>query len=196
MAAVLVEYLDDSEPLTFKDVAAQCRIDDDDERDFIERIVIPSARQAAESKSGAAIRKARYVERIAVFPMQALSLSLGQVVRVESVVARISSSAATTTLDVSTYELVQLGRESLLAPLGECPWPNATAVTITYQAGIDLSRFPSVRSWMLLAAAWAYDHRELFAKGQALTAMPGGYAARCLRPSACRRGSDGGGSFE
>jgi hypothetical protein len=36
MAAVLIEYLDDAEPLTFEDVAIQCRIDGDEEREFIE----------------------------------------------------------------------------------------------------------------------------------------------------------------
>ncbi|GAB5100502.1 head-tail connector protein [Caballeronia sp. HLA56] len=182
MAAVLVEYLDDAEPLTFNEVAAQCRLDDDeDEREFIEQIVIPGARQAAESKSGAAIRKARYVERLAAFPPGAFSLSVGQVLSVDSFAFR-SACGESTTLATSTYELVQLGRESLLAPLNGSQWPDAMALTITYQAGIDLSRYPSVRSWMLLAAAWAYDHRELFARGQAVMAMPGGYADVLLAP--------------
>jgi len=181
MAAVLVEYLDDSEPLTFDDVAAQCRIDDDDERDFIERIVIPGARQAAESRSGAAIRKARYVERSPPFPRGAFPLSVGQVLSVERIEVR-AASGQLATLAADTYELVRLGRESLLAPQNGSQWPDATAVTVTYQAGIDLSRFPSVRSWMLLAAAWTYEHRELFAKGQALAAMPGGYADTLLAP--------------
>lgn len=181
MAAVLVEYLDELEPLTFEDVAAQCRLDDDEERDFIENIVIPGARQAAESKSGAAIRKARYVERLVGFPQGAFALAFGQVSRVESLELR-ASSGVLSTLAASTYELVQLGRETLLAPLNGDQWPGASAVTITYQAGIDLTRYPSVRSWMLLAAAWTYDHRELFARGQPIAAMPGGYADVLLAP--------------
>lgn len=181
MAAVLIQYLDDVEPLTYDDVAAQCRIDDDDERDFIEQIVIPSARQAAESKSGAAIRKARYVERHVAFPQGALSLSVGQVLCVEKLEIR-DTSGQSSTLAASKYELVQLGRETLLAPLSEYQWPDVSAVTITYQAGIDLFRYPSVRYWMLLAAAWAYDHRELFARGQAVAAMPDGYADVLLAP--------------
>ncbi|WP_334068752.1 hypothetical protein [Burkholderia cepacia] len=174
MAAVLVEYLDDAEPLTFEDVAVQCRIDDDDERAFIERIVIPGARQAAERKSGAAIRKARYVERLAGLFAGEFPLSVGQVRSVDSIEARDVSGTAST-LDPSRYELVQLGRETLCALLGEAHWPSARAVTITYQAGIDIDKHPAVRSWMLLAAAWAYDHRELFSEGQGIAQMPDGY---------------------
>lgn len=181
MAAVLVEYLDDAEPLTFEEVAFQCRIDDDDERDFVERIVIPGARQAAESKSGAAIRKARYVERLSGFPLAEISLSVGQIIRVDSIEIR-DASGATTTLDADAFELVQLGREALLVPEGQARWPFARAVTITYQAGVDLARYPSVRTWMLLAAAWAYDHRELFSEGQPIGEMPGGYADVLLNP--------------
>ncbi|MDR5756498.1 hypothetical protein [Caballeronia sp. LZ035] len=180
MAAVLLEYLD-VEPLTFEDVAAQCRIDDEDEREFIERIVIPGARQAAESKSGAAIRKARYVERFAGFPQGDLVLSIGQILTVDSIQSRTASEALTT-FDPNSYETVQLGRETLLTLFNGSSWPTASAVFITYQAGIDLERYPSVRSWMLLSAAWAYDHRELFANGQAIAAMPGGYADVLLAP--------------
>ncbi|MDR5833352.1 hypothetical protein [Caballeronia sp. LZ034LL] len=181
MAAVLLEYLDDTEPLAFEDVAAQCRIDDEDERDFIERIVIPGARQAAESKSGAAVRKARYVERFNGFPQGDFALSIGQVLCVENIQSRTGSEALTT-LDPSNYEIVQLGRETLLAPAYNSSWPEASAVFITYRAGIDLARYPSVRSWMLLASAWAYDHRELFARGQGINEMPGGYADVLLAP--------------
>lgn len=184
MAAVLVEYLDDAEPLTFEDVDSQCRIDDDEERDFVETIIIPGARQAAESKSGAAIRKARYVERLAGFPQGEFPLSVGQAFSVDSVEFR-DAKGVTSTLDPAAYELVQLGRESVIAPTGMAPWPRALAVTIKYQAGIDLAQFPSVRSWMLLAAALAYGQRELFAVGQsrqAIVDIPGDYTDFLLVP--------------
>ncbi|KVH55278.1 hypothetical protein [Burkholderia cepacia] len=175
MAAVLIEYLDDAEPLTFEDVAIQCRIDGDEEREFIEHTVIPGARHAAERKSGAAIRKARYFERLAGFPRGDFPLSIGQVLSVDSIEIRDATGAAST-LDPKGYELVQLGREAWCAVLGSADWPHARAVTITYQAGIDIDKHPSVRSWMLLAAAWAYDHRELFSEGQGVAQMPEGYS--------------------
>lgn len=181
MGAVLVEYLDDAEPLTFEDVAVQCRIDDDDERQFVERIVIPGARQAAENKSGAAIRKARYFERFAGFPAGEFPLSVGQVLRVESIASR-DALGATTKLDPGAYELIQLGRESLLVLPTDVRLPSARAWTVTYQAGIEIDKYPSVRSWMLLAAAWAYDHRELFSEGQTIAPMPDGYADLLLDP--------------
>lgn len=181
MAAVLVEYLDDVEPLTFEDVAIQCRIDDDAEREFIERTLIPGARQAAERKSGAAIRKARYFERLARFPNGDFPLSIGQVLSVDNIEIRNSTGAAST-VDPNDYELVQLGRETLCVLRGAALWPQARAVTITYQAGVDIEKYPSVRSWMLLAAAWAYEHRELFSAGQGIAQMPDGYADLLLDP--------------
>ncbi|WP_174904246.1 hypothetical protein [Burkholderia pseudomultivorans] len=180
MGAVLLEYLDDAEPIAFEDVAAQCRIDDDDEREFIEHVLIPGARQAAESKSGAAIRNARYVERLGAFPRGEIPLSVGQVFAMESVAIR-SDSAVPLTLSEAQYELIQLGRETLLAPVNG-RWPSAGAPTLTYRAGINLDRFPSVRAWMLLAAAWAYENRELFSSGQSVIAMPSGFADALLDP--------------
>jgi uncharacterized phiE125 gp8 family phage protein len=184
MAAVLVEYLDAAEPLSFEDVAAQARIDGEEERDFVESVVIPGARQAAETKTGAAIRKARYIERLPAFPAGDFPLSIGQVTAVDSVTWR-SASGDTLVLDPSLYEVIQEGRETRLAPIGTTPWPNASAVTITYQAGADLAHFPTVRSWMLLAAGWAYDQRELFALAQgrqAIEEMPSGFADALLAP--------------
>ncbi|WP_322070981.1 head-tail connector protein [Paraburkholderia bannensis] len=186
MAAVLVAYIDDAEPLTFEDVDSQCRIDDDEERQFVQDVVIPGARQAAESQSGAAIRKARYVERLPGFPQGEFPLSLGQVLSIESVEYRDTKGVAQT-LDPGAYELVQYGKESALSPtsIAPWPWPHARTVTITYQAGTDLTKFPSVRSWMLLAAALAYEQRELFAVGQsrqAIVEIPDGYAEYLLAP--------------
>ncbi|MPW17880.1 hypothetical protein GCT13_13270 [Paraburkholderia sp. CNPSo 3157] len=183
MGAVLVEYLDDMEPLTYEDVAAQARIDASDESSFITSIIIPGARQAAETKSGAAIRKGRYTERLPAFPVGDFPLSIGQVTEVESVSWR-SASGETATLDPSSYEVIQVGRETRLAPLGS-QWPRAAAVTFTYQAGTDLDKFPSVRAWMLLAAAWFYDNRELFLIAQtrqAVMEMPTGFADALLHP--------------
>ncbi|WP_412526095.1 hypothetical protein [Burkholderia lata] len=180
MAAVLVEYLDDAEPLSFEDVAAQCRIDDDDEREFIEHVVIPGVRQAAESKSGAAIRKARYFERLGSFPKGEISLSVGQAFAMDTVVVHLMSGERVM-LSEAEFELVQLGRETVLVPL-RGHWPTVGAPTLTYRAGIDLEYFPSVRSWMLLAAAWAYENRELFSSGQSIVAMPGGFADVLLIP--------------
>ncbi|AXF20541.1 hypothetical protein CUJ89_08635 [Burkholderia pyrrocinia] len=180
MGAVLVEYVNEAEPLTFEDVASQCRIDDDDEREFIEQVVIPGVRQAAESRSGAAIRKARYLERLGSFPKDEISLSVGQVFAMDAVAIR-SMSGERSTLSEAQFELIQLGRETLLAPVSG-HWPAVGAPTLTYRAGIDLDRFPSVRSWMLLAAAWAYENRELFSSGQSVVAMPGGFADALLNP--------------
>jgi hypothetical protein len=199
MAAVLIEYLDEAEPLTFDDVASQDRIDGTAEQSFVETIIIPAARQMAETKSGAAIRKARYVERLGRFPEIfrvppfrqvahhrdfEFALAVGQVVEVDSITWR-AQSGDISTLDPDGYELIQLGRETLLAPAYGKLWPRATEVTITYQAGADLSKYPGAKAWMLLAAAWAIENRELFlvaATRSAVMEMPAGYADALLGP--------------
>src|SRR5438132_5766197 len=85
MSITLIDTLGD-EPLTFADVAAQCRLDGEAERPFIESILIPAARQLAEQKTGAAIRPARYLETFPWFPaILSLPLGLGQVIKVEQV---------------------------------------------------------------------------------------------------------------
>lgn len=136
MAAVLVEYLDDAEPLTFEEVAFQCRIDDDDERDFVERIVIPGARQAAESKSGAAIRKARYVERLSGFPLAEISLSVGQVIRVDSIEIRDASGATTTLSDKSQFLMIGMVRQY--------SWSGGVNAIISSSYSIRLSGAPKI----------------------------------------------------
>lgn len=180
MGAVLIDYLDDREPITFDDVAAQCRLDDDDERSFIERFVIPGVRHAAESKSGAAIRKGRYVDRLSILPQREIPLSVGQVFAIDTAAFQ-SATGQHFMLSEAQFDLIQLGRETLLAPR-EGDWPSVETITLTYRAGIDLNRFPSVRCWLLLAAAWAYENREMFLAGRFVATLPGGYVDELLSP--------------
>ncbi|WP_213305964.1 hypothetical protein [Paraburkholderia sacchari] len=182
MGAVLMEYLGD-EPLTLDDVMAQCRLDDASEleRELIETTWIPAARQAAETRTGSAIRPGVYRERLASFPVGHFALALGQVNKIRSVEWR-SADGAVGELEDSAFELIHMGNESLIASSSDAAWPLAAAVTLTYEAGIDIARFPSVRHWLLLTVGWAYEQRELYNVGQAIESMPTDYTDSLLAP--------------
>lgn len=186
MAATLVGYLDDSEePLAFADIDTQCRLDgDESERDWIEAVLIPGARQAAEAKTGVAIRAARYVERLKGFPADEWLLDRGHVIEIESIEYRDEHGNAQT-LDLDDYELATVGNESLVERLNLHRWPRAKSVTITYTAGTEIGLYPGVKQWMLLAAGILYDQRELFLVSQSrqsITEFPESFADYLLVP--------------
>jgi len=181
MSATLVEYLGD-EPLMFEDVAAQCRLDSEAERTYIESVLIPAARKLAEQKTGAAVRRARDLETFPWFPATlSLPLGLGQVTKVEQLRYR-SVLNGEVVWDAAAYRLTQGGRASWVEPVGD-GWPmtarGSDAVRIDYTAGIDLSKHPALKQWLLLACAWLFEQRELYVVGQAQP-MPGSFADTLL----------------
>ncbi|RJF99019.1 hypothetical protein [Noviherbaspirillum saxi] len=177
MTAVLVSWADANEPVTLADVAAQCRIDADDaeaEKDLIEKLIIPGARQLAETRSGAAIRKGTYREILRSFPEDEFPLSKGQATEVTSL------KCGGAVVNPTTYQLINLGKESLLSP--SASWPASGTVEIEYEAGIDLEEYPSVKQWILMACAWAYSQRGLLLTGQKVEEMPSSYVDSLLDP--------------
>lgn len=185
--AVLIAH-DGAEPLTYEDVVIQCRLDPDDddsaERDLIERIIIPAARGLAEQASGAAIRKGRYQDHLPLIPGgNVFALTLGQAYELHSIVLGVTPGSPT--LDASLAYLVNGGQESLLYTQQGQPWRDLVGrspqgMVVTYLAGIDINDHPSVRHYLLLAAAWAYRHRELLSIGQTLNEMPERYLLTLL----------------
>lgn len=163
MSAVLLEYLADSkEPLTVDEVKSNCRIMHSAEDEFIERIIIPAARKLAEDRSGAAIRPARYSDLLP--SLGRYPLSLGKVFEVEAI------EVAGRMLEPDSFSLIDLGREQVIDVAGSVAGLPAK---VTFKAGIqDLGNEPTVKAWMLLAAGWFYDQRELFIKGEAVQEMP------------------------
>lgn len=166
MAAVLLGYLADSnEPLTVDEVKRNSRIMHAAEDEVIENIIIPAARKLAEGRAGAAIRPARYSD---VLPsLGRYPLSLGKVYEVEAV------EVAGQALDANAYSLIDLGREQLI----DAPGFVGVTAKVTFKAGIpDLKNEPGVKAWLLLAAGWLYEQRELFVKGEAVQEMPRSFA--------------------
>lgn len=181
MSVTRINYLAD-EPLTFEDVAAQCRIDGDAERVFIESTLIPAARQLAEQKTGAVIRLAHYQETFPGFPSTLrLPLSRGPVREITEV--RYPLMRLDTGLwDRTAYRLVRGERAAWVEPVNDC-WPMTAygdhTVHIEYHAGIDLTHHPAVKQWLLLACAWLFEQRELYVVGPA-QAMPQAFADTLL----------------
>lgn len=176
------------EPLTYEDVVIQCHLDPDDddtaERDLIERIIIPAARGLVEQETGASIRKGRYRDHLPVIPASnVFAVTVGQAYELESIVLGVTPGAAT--LDLSVGYLVNGGQESLLYTQQGRPWRDVVGsspqgMMVTYLAGVDIDNHPSVRHYLLLAAAWAYKHRELLSVGQTLHEMPERYLLTLL----------------
>ena len=171
------------EPLTYEDVVIQCHLDPDDEdtaeRDLIERIIIPAARGLVERTTGAAIRKGRYRDHLPVIPASnVFAITTGQAYELESIVLGVTPGSPV--LDAALCYLVNIGKESLLYTQQGKPWRDVAGsspqgMMVTYLAGIDIDQHPSVRHYLLLAAAWAYRHRELLSIGQTLHELPERY---------------------
>lgn len=185
--AWLLEHIG-PEPITIDDVIYQCRLDADDvdggERELIERIVIPAARGLVEQATGAAVRKGVYREHLPSVPRgNVFAVGLGQAYELESVAVGVSPAARL--LAPADMYLVNSGQESLLYTQSGRSWCEVAGsapqgLLITYKAGFDIANFPSVQQYLLLAAAWAYRHRELLAVGQALHELPERYLLTLL----------------
>lgn len=165
---MIIEYIGD-EPLTLTEIKIQCKIDDDEENSFLEGVIIPGARAMAEAKTGCAIREARYLDDVTDLANGALSM--GGVTEIESVMAGNES--------VTDYAVITSARRIIVVAAGSY---GGKPGAITYRAGVDISLYPSVKSWMLLAAGWLYANRELLYSGQAIQEMPQRYVDSLLLP--------------
>ncbi len=199
--AEFVEFLPGAdEPITIDDVKAHCKIDPDMTLDdeYLESFVIPGVRQQAETRTGSVIRLARYVQRLQRFPAQGqpFAVTHGLVAAIESITYACPGGGRAA-IAPEAFEAVVIDRETLVAPLASL-WPDVSsglrAVEVTYTAGLPaetfVSRYPSVRHWLLLAAGWAYENRELFfvesRQVRGLAELPDGYLAGLLDPITLR----------
>lgn len=143
---MIVEYLATDEPLTLDEVKAQCRLDGDAEDAYLSGVIIPGARALAESKSGSAIRAARYSDTVQ--DVGSCVLSMGGVTAVESV--KVDG------VDVAFTDAAEARRTYITAP-----GSAGKKGVITYTAGIDIDNHPGARAWMLLICGWLYAQREM-----------------------------------
>lgn len=177
--ATFVAWIDDSEPVTAEELVAHARLGSDEATAldaYIKSIVIPAARQVAEVRSGAAIRRARYVERREGWPPHGdLQLGKGQVYAIESITADGQA------LDAASYSLWVVDKDPRVR-LAAARSPYGV-IEVTYLAGIEtISNFPSVKNWILLAATWMLEQPSMFTLEQAVQTMPGSYIDSLLAP--------------
>lgn len=168
---MIVEYVDNDEPITVAEAKKQCAVDHDEDDLFFSDVIIPGARAMAEAKTGSAIRKARFTETLP--DMAASSLAMGSVVEVESVA--VGGVAV-----VDYTQTMQARRTVISAPV----YADKSGV-VTYTAGVDIALYPSVKNWMLLAVGWLYANRELLVignSGQVIAEMPKSYIDVLLAP--------------
>lgn len=143
---MILEYLA-NEPITLAEVKSHCRADGGDDA-LLEDVIIPSARALAETRSGCAIRLARY--QAYYDDMSLVTLPVSGVTEIESVKvddAKVEYKATTSR---------RLTVVSTQTSMSGC---------ITFKAGIDISKHPDVKAWMLLACGWLYSQRELLLTG-------------------------------
>lgn len=196
-----IAYLSDngpsSEPITLEELKAQARIDMDltDDDIFIQSVIIPGARQQAETRSGSIIRPARYRQVFHTFPKdgEPISMSDGLIQVIESITyVTLSNLSNRVALDLATIETINVNGETLITSLSQrwpCCYRSPRAVEITYTAGLEseafAQRYPSVKVWTLLAAAWAYAQREFYfleSKGMGFAELPEFYLQMLLAP--------------
>ncbi|WP_211475041.1 hypothetical protein [Collimonas humicola] len=176
MAATLLSWVDEKEPVTFDDVRAQCFIDADDEnaKYLIETNIIPAARQLAETRTGSAIRRGKYRETLKLFPTGDFTLSKGRATKILKV------TCGGLDVSVGDFLLLDIGGDMIVSPISGSA--GAGPAYIEFEAGIDIAAFPSVKQWILLACGWAFEQRELLLAGQPIQEMPASYVDSLLQP--------------
>lgn len=161
--------------LTLEQVAFQCRAEPEDlQPELIDQVIIPAVTAQGESKTGAAIREAIFEEEWPAAYPSGHSLDVGQVIAVESVIVLNGGEA---TPYEGAMALSHGGKESCLHfPDGR----PAGRLRVRYRAGIDLAAYPSVLSWLLMAAETAFTHRGLLVAGQSLSEIPSTFVDHLL----------------
>ena len=201
------------EPVALADALENLHVDADaSDAAQIASLIIPAARQLAETKAGTAIRLASYRQTLSEFPWTRdsrngysssgspmghrssaapIKTALGLVQSITSV-KYIDTTGAVQTIDPAILSLVQLDEANTeIALTFGGYWPACAnvpnAVTIEYIAGMAptdfTARFPGVNHWILLACGWAYANREMFLTANgALIQMPASYLDNLLAP--------------
>jgi len=165
-----VGYDSAAQVISVEDVATQCRLESGDlQADLVEQVIIPGVIAQAESKTGAAIRPAQYVEEWPESYGSGHPLDVGQADEVLSI-GRVEADGSVTQLQPLPVHRLEVGqRESFLHfPQGR----PAGHLVIRYHAGADLAAYPGVKMWLLMQAATAHEFRETLVVGTILAELP------------------------
>ena len=145
------------------------------ESDLLTNIIIPGVVAQCESRTGAAIQAARYVETWPEHYGSGRALDVGQATEVESV--DVLSADGAPVPSGAVHYLQQEQRESYLHfPAGR----PAGVLRITYVAGVDLAAYPAVLNWLLLHIGTVYAQRESLVVGTGVVELPRGFTDHML----------------
>lgn len=150
--------------ITLQDVEAQVMGVVEDQQTLIRDIVIPAVTAQCESITGAAIRQAVYEEDWPACGRCGGYLDIGQAHTITSV-QRLDDGAQ---IPLDACELSRGARQSSLHIYGV----KGVPLRITYEAGLDLVAYPSVRQWLLMQAATLYAQREVLVTGAIVSRLP------------------------
>lgn len=140
------------------------------EADLLRDVIIPGVTAQAETRTGAAIRQARYVETWPAAYTSGHALDVGQANSIEKVDV-LSADGVPVPSGAACY-LQQEQRESYLHfPAGR----PAGVLQITYTAGADLAAYPAVRNWLLMHIGTVYAQRESLVIGGSVAELPSGF---------------------
>jgi uncharacterized phiE125 gp8 family phage protein len=189
----LVQYLDNSEPLSLEDVKNHLRLDNDDDDGLLTNIIIPGARAHAEVLTKSVLRKAQVIYTIKDFPQiykgiyPSIIVSAPNARSVDAI--NYTNDAGIVTPFTGFRSLIDVNQVKII----NATWPKLTnpaddAVKITLTAGYTQQEFtsflPTVAQWMLLAIGWAYTQRDLFANdARNFAGMPETYTNGLLFPA-------------
>lgn len=150
--------------LTLEEVTSQTQGVPLDQEALVRDIIIPGVTAQCEAKTGAAIRRAEYVEDWPATGRFGGCLDVGQA-KVISSVQRLDTKEL---LSPTDYELAVGQHVSRLSVPG---W-RGVPLRITYEAWLDLACYPSVKTWLLMQAATVFGQRETLITGTIVAALP------------------------
>ena len=150
--------------LTLEQVADQVLGLAPDQHDLVTKVIIPAVTAQAETITGAAIRRAEYVEDWLAGGRRGGWLDIGQADKI----VKVQILGGSGDLPEQAYELEQGSLQSRLQLRGVSHLP----LRITYEAGTDLEVHPEVRQWLLMQAATLYAQREVLITGTIVARLP------------------------
>lgn len=150
--------------LTWQEVDAQVQGLPLDQQTLVTTVIIPAVTAQAEAITGAAVRRAEYVEDWPATGRHGGWLDVGQVTRIVSV--RVHGADEDLPSTAYTLHPGQRMARLQLHPVLQQP------LRITYEAGLDLAAYPSVKQWLLMQAATLFAQRELLVTGTIVARMP------------------------
>lgn len=174
------------EPLTLADMRVQCRLEPGDtDNDAMLTVAIAAARAKAESVTRSAVMPQTWDLTLDAFPSNEIKLARPPVTQIVSV-KYLDADGATQTLDSSKYVLDDATFPGWVLPTYGNAWPstravgNAVAVRMTCGYANAAAVPGDLRLWLLMTAAFIFEHREIMVVDGKVGELPNNFAQHLL----------------